>query len=55
MECTSLHKCGRTGSVKQKFGAFVNRVPLDRDEKNNKTDTFVKLSKGAYPSGGLAE
>ncbi len=22
--------------------SFVNRVPLDRDEKNNKTDTFVK-------------
>ncbi len=21
---------------------FVNMVPLDRDEKNNKTDTFVK-------------
>ncbi len=36
---------------------FVNRVPLDRDEKNNKTDTFVKFEnikstqvevKGAY-------
>ncbi len=24
---------------------FVNTVPLDRDDKNNKTDTFVKLSR----------
>jgi len=22
---------------------FVNTVPLDRDEKNNKTDTFEKI------------
>ena len=46
--------------VKQKFVAFVNTVPLDRDDKTIKTDTFanlenIKSREGAYPSGALPE
>jgi len=38
-----------------KVMTFVNRVPLDRDGKNNKTDTFVKIkSSRSLPEWRLA-